>query len=57
MSESKCPVCGWALDANAQQVQVNGRELAVCCDECAAQLKSAPNGILVGFSRAAPSRM
>ncbi len=42
MSESKCPVCGWALDAKAQKVRVEGREVAVCCEDCATQLKAAP---------------
>jgi hypothetical protein len=46
MSESKCPVCGWKLEAGATKIHVEGRDVAVCCDDCAAQLKAAPRKFL-----------
>ncbi len=42
MSESQCPVCGWKLDADAKKLRLDGREVAICGDECAATLKANP---------------
>jgi hypothetical protein len=35
MSDAKCPVCGWDLPKDAPSVVVAGRQVTVCCDECA----------------------
>jgi hypothetical protein len=40
MAASKCPVCGWDITDGAREVRVNGRSVAVCCDECARELET-----------------
>jgi hypothetical protein len=35
MAEQKCPVCDWAITDGGIQVTVAGKEITVCCDECA----------------------
>lgn len=35
MDTSKCPVCEWEIKEGGVKVTVNGKELTVCCDECA----------------------
>jgi hypothetical protein len=35
-----CPVCDYKLDANARTVRVDGKEVRVCCDECADKLQT-----------------
>jgi hypothetical protein len=34
MKPKKCPVCDWEIK-EAVRVQVNGKEIVVCCDDCA----------------------
>lgn len=35
MAEQKCPVCDWAITHGGIKVIVGGKEITVCCDECA----------------------
>jgi ribosome-binding protein aMBF1 (putative translation factor) len=35
MAEQKCPVCDWEIKDGGVKVTVGGKELTVCCDDCA----------------------
>ena len=35
MAEQKCPICDWAITDGGIKVTVSGKEITVCCDECA----------------------
>jgi hypothetical protein len=35
MAESKCPVCDWEITDGGVKVMVAGKEITVCCDDCA----------------------
>lgn len=35
----KCPVCDWEIKDGGQKVTAGGREVVVCCDECAQKLR------------------
>ncbi len=35
MNTSKCPVCEWEIKDGGVKVTVGGKEITVCCDECA----------------------
>jgi ribosome-binding protein aMBF1 (putative translation factor) len=37
MTTTKCPICDWDMQDGGIKVQVAGREITVCCDECAAK--------------------
>ncbi len=37
MATSKCPVCDWEIKDGGVKVTVAGKEITVCCDECATQ--------------------
>ena len=39
MNTSKCPVCDWAINDGGIKVTVAGKEITVCCDECAEKAK------------------
>lgn len=41
MTKRTCAACDWELDANAITVMVGGREVEVCCEECADRLRAA----------------
>lgn len=41
MAERTCAACDCKLDAGAVQVQIGGRTVEVCCEECAQKLKEA----------------
>ena len=41
MAEKTCAACDYPLDANAIQVQIGGKTVEVCCDDCAQKLKEA----------------
>lgn len=41
MSEKTCAVCDYELDANAIRVEIAGKTVEVCCEECAQKLKEA----------------
>lgn len=35
MAIEKCPVCDWDMQDGGIKVKVAGKEITVCCDECA----------------------
>jgi ribosome-binding protein aMBF1 (putative translation factor) len=37
MTASKCPVCDWEITDGGVKVTVAGKEITVCCDDCATQ--------------------
>lgn len=41
MSAETCAVCDYALDGNRITVEIGGRTVEVCCEECAKKLKEA----------------
>jgi hypothetical protein len=51
MAEKTCAACDYALDANAIKVQIGGKTVEVCCEECAQKLQEAH-----ASANAAPSR-
>lgn len=42
MATSKCPVCDWEIKDGGIKVKVGGKEIVVCCDDCAAKAKAEP---------------
>ena len=42
MNSEKCPVCDWAINDGGIKVQVGGKEITVCCDECVEKVKQSP---------------
>ena len=42
MTAPKCPVCGWDLTNDRREVRIEGKSVAVCCDDCAAELQAHP---------------
>jgi len=43
MGKEKCPVCGDEMGKDAKNVKVGGKNLRVCCDECAQKAKANPS--------------
>jgi hypothetical protein len=41
MIEKTCAACDCKLDANFVKVQIGGKTVEVCCDECAQKLREA----------------
>jgi hypothetical protein len=39
MKAKKCPVCDWEIKDGGIQVKVGGKEVTVCCDDCAKKAK------------------
>ncbi len=35
MNTTKCPVCDWDINDGGINVKVGGKEITVCCDDCA----------------------
>jgi ribosome-binding protein aMBF1 (putative translation factor) len=42
MKTKKCPVCDWEIKDQGIKVKVGGKEITVCCDECATKAKKNP---------------
>jgi len=42
MKTKKCPVCDWEIKDAGIKVTVRGKEIVVCCDECAEKAKKSP---------------
>ena len=42
MTSTKCPVCDWEIKDGGIKVKVGGKEITVCCDDCARQAQSDP---------------
>ena len=41
MATKTCAACDCTLDANSIKVNIGGKAVEVCCDECAQKLKEA----------------
>jgi hypothetical protein len=41
MTERTCAACDYKLDSNAISVNIGGKTVEVCCEECAQKLKEA----------------
>jgi hypothetical protein len=39
MKAKKCPVCDWEIKDGGIKVKVGGKEIIVCCDDCAKKAK------------------
>ena len=42
MKTKKCPVCDWEIKDGGIKVKVGGKDITVCCDECAKKAKEGP---------------
>jgi hypothetical protein len=42
MKTKKCPVCDWEITDGGINVKVGGKEVTVCCDDCAKKAKQSP---------------
>ncbi|OWK46571.1 hypothetical protein [Fimbriiglobus ruber] len=42
MKPVKCPVCDWDIQDGGIKVQVGGKEVVVCCDDCAKKAQEEP---------------
>ena len=38
----KCPVCDWDINDAGIKVKVGGKEITVCCDDCAKKVEETP---------------
>jgi ribosome-binding protein aMBF1 (putative translation factor) len=42
MATKKCPVCDWEIKDAGIEVKVAGKQMTVCCDDCAKKAKENP---------------
>jgi ribosome-binding protein aMBF1 (putative translation factor) len=42
MKAEKCPVCDWEIKDGGIRVVVGGKEITICCDDCAQKAKEDP---------------
>lgn len=42
MNSKKCPVCDWEIKDKGIKVKVGGKDITVCCDDCAKKAKENP---------------
>lgn len=42
MNKAKCPVCDWEITDGGIKVKVGGKEITVCCDDCAKKAMESP---------------
>ncbi len=42
MKTKKCPVCDWEIKAGAIKVKLGGKDIVVCCDDCAKKARENP---------------
>jgi ribosome-binding protein aMBF1 (putative translation factor) len=42
MATKKCPVCDWEIKDAGIVVKAGGKQLTVCCDDCAKKAKENP---------------
>jgi hypothetical protein len=42
MKTEKCPVCDWEIKDGGIKLTVGGKEIAVCCADCAEKAKESP---------------
>jgi YHS domain-containing protein len=38
----KCPVCDWEIKDDEVKVKVGGKEIIVCCEDCAKKVQENP---------------
>ncbi len=38
----KCPVCDWDINDGGITVKAGGKEVIVCCDDCAKKVEESP---------------
>lgn len=43
MNTTKCLVCDWDINDGGIKVKVGGKEITVCCDECAQKAEENPS--------------
>lgn len=43
MKTKTCPVCDWEIKDGGIKVQADGKEITVCCDDCAKKAKESPS--------------
>jgi ribosome-binding protein aMBF1 (putative translation factor) len=46
MKTRKCPVCDWEIKDQGKTVKVEGKNVVVCCDDCAEKVKTNPRQYL-----------
>ena len=42
MNTNKCPVCDWDINDGGIKVKAVGKEITVCCDDCAEKVEADP---------------
>ncbi len=42
MATKKCPVCDWAIEDDGKTIEVDGKTITVCCDDCATKVQANP---------------
>lgn len=42
MKTAQCPVCDWEIKDGGIKVKVAGKEITVCCDDCAKKAQENP---------------
>lgn len=42
MTTTKCPVCDWDINEGGIKINVAGKEITVCCDDCVKQAQEDP---------------
>jgi ribosome-binding protein aMBF1 (putative translation factor) len=42
MVAKKCPVCDWEIRDGGIPIKVGGKEITVCCDDCAKKAQEDP---------------
>ncbi len=42
MAVKKCPVCDWEIKDGGITVKAGGREVTVCCEDCAKKAQESP---------------
>lgn len=51
MAAKTCAACDYQLDENAIKVNIGGKTVEVCCDECAQKLKKTASSAPAGQTR------
>ncbi len=46
MATKKCPVCDWAIEDDGKRIEVDGKTITVCCDDCASKVRANPEKYL-----------
>ena len=42
MKAEKCAVCDWEITDGRTKLEVGGKEVTVCCDDCARKAREEP---------------